>query len=174
MKKLIYLLSGVIFFLSALACSHGQPKNYSNDVDQNSILFIKNGIEGGLTEIKASGMAITNSNNQKVIAFAKMLIDDHTKANDDLKKLESDKKIDQTDTISSAHNLVLNDLSKKKGNNFDKAYLQMMVADHELAIKLFTTGTKDTDPDIAKFATATLPTLKMHLDSANAICITLK
>jgi putative membrane protein len=170
MKKLIYALSVVALSLSVLACSNGSAKN----VDQNTILFVKNGIEGGLTEIKASGMAITNSNNQRVIAFAKMLIDDHTKANDDLKKLESDKKIDETDTISSAHNLVLDGLSKKSGAAFDKAYLQIMVADHEQAIKLFTTGAKDTDPDVVKFATATLPTLKMHLDSANAICIALK
>src|SRR5476651_1380685 len=172
MKKLIYLLSAAAISLSVLACSSGTAGN--SNVDQNTVLFVKNGIEGGLTEIKASGMAITNSNNQKVIAFAKMLIDDHTKANDDLKKLETDKKIDDTDTISSAHKLVLDGLSKKSGTAFDKAYLQMMVADHEQAIKLFTTGTKDIDPDIAKFATATLPTLKMHLDTANAICIALK
>jgi len=172
MNKLIYLLSGVAVSLSVLACSNGIGSN--SNVDQNTVLFVKNGIEGGLTEIKASGLAITNSNNQKVIAFAKMLIDDHTKTNDDLKKLESDKKIDGTDTISSAHNLVLNSLSKKSGTAFDKIYLQIMVADHEQAIKLFTTATSDTDPDIAKFATATLPALKMHLDSANAICITLK
>jgi putative membrane protein len=172
MKKLIYLLSAVAVSLSVLACSNGSAKN--SKVDPNSILFVKNGIESGLTEIKASGMAITNSNNQKVIAFAKMLIDDHTKANDDLKKLESDKKIDETDTISLAHNMVLNELSKKSGTVFDKAYLQLVAVYHEQTIKLFTTGTKDTDPDIAKFAAATLPTLKMHLDSANAICVALK
>jgi putative membrane protein len=172
MKKLIYLLLAVYISLSTLGCSSGTAPN--TKVDQNTVVFVKNGIEGSLTETRASGLVITNSNNQKVIAFAKMLIDDHTKTNDDFKKLESDNKIDETDTISSAHKLVLNDLSKKSGAAFDKAYLQMMVEDHEQAIKLFTTATKAANPDIVKFATAILPTLKMHLDSANAICIALK
>ena len=103
-----------------------------------------------------------------------MLINDHTKSNDVLKKLESDKKISETDTISSAHKLMLDDLSKKTGAAFDKAYLQTMVADHEQVIKLFMTASKNTDPEIVKFANSTLPTLKLHLDSANTICIALK
>ena len=172
MKKVIHPLSAIIVSFYVLGCNQAPSK--ISDIDQNSILFVKNGIEGGLTEIKASGLAITNSNNQKVISFAKMLIDDHTKANDVLKKLESDKKISETDTISSAHKLMLDDLSKKTGAAFDKAYLQTMVADHEQVIKLFMTASKNTDPEIVKFATTTLPTLKLHLDSANAICIALK
>jgi putative membrane protein len=176
MKSLIYLATGVIFLFCAQACRDNKKgRNYNQaQEDQDGIVFIKSGIEGGLTEIKASGLAITNSNNQKVIGLAKMLIDDHTKTGDDLKQLEIEKKIYQTDTINSAHQKLLKDLSQKSGKAFDKMFLQMMVLDHEQAVILFTNASANTDSKIKMVATQNLPTIKMHLDSANAICLALK
>jgi putative membrane protein len=175
MKNLIYLLTGMIFLLFVQACGDKKGKNYNQALDdQDGIVFIKSGIEGGLTEIKASGLAITNSNNHQVIGLAKMVIDDHTKTGDDLKQLEIEKKISEKDTISSAHQQMINDLSKKSGKTFDKAYLQMMVNDHEQAVKLFTNATHNSDSKIRKIASIGLPAIKMHLDSANAICIAIK
>jgi len=176
MKNLIYLVTGLIFLLSAQACQDKKGKNYNQQQhdDQDGIVFIKSGIEGGMTEIKASGLAITNSNNQKVIGLAKMMIDDHTKVGEELKQLETDKKIIEKDTISAAHQQMITDLSKKSGAAFDKAYLQMMVADHEQAVKLFTNASTNPDKAIKKVASDNLPAIKMHLDSANAICISLK
>lgn len=176
MKHLIYLVSMGAFLVLMAACGDKHGKNYNNEAgpDQNGVLFIKNGIEGGLAEIKASGLAITNSNNQKVIGLAKMMIEDHTKAGDELKKIEADKKIDEKDTLSSAHQQAIDGLSGKSGVAFDKAYLQLMVADHTQAVDLFTTASHNPDSEINAFASKVLPTIKMHLDSANAILSTLK
>jgi putative membrane protein len=176
MKKLICLFFGAITILFIYACQDKHAKNYNTgiQVDTAGVSFINNGIEGGLAEIKASGLAITNSNNQRVIGLAKMMIDDHTKAGDDLKQIATDKKVDEKDTINAVHQQVITDLSKKSGATFDKAYLQMMVTDHEGAVRLFTVATQNADPDIKNFAAKTLPTIKMHLDSANAILTSLK
>ena len=169
MKNLAYLLITLMVLLVA-ACSEQQGKNYNKlSVDQNGILFIKNGLESGMTEIKASGLAITNSNNQRVIALAKIIIDDHTAVNDSLKKLEIDKLIVERDTINVAHEQSIDSLSKKTGAAFDKAYLQMMVADHLQAVDLFSTDSKNSDIQIQKFALKTLPALRMHLDTAQNI-----
>jgi len=176
MKNLICLFFGVItvFFIYACQDKHGKNYNTTAQVDTAGVSFINNGIEGGLTEIKASGLAITNSNNQRIIGLAKMMIDDHSKAGDDLKQIASDKKVNEKDTINAVHQQMINDLSKKSGAVFDKAYLQMMVKDHEGAIKLFTGAAQNADPDIKNFAAKTLPIIKMHLDSANAILTSLK
>jgi putative membrane protein len=156
------------------ACQERAGKNYNTVSDENGTVFIKNGIEGGLTEIKASGLAITNSNNQRVIALAKMMINDHSAARDTLKKIEMDKKVDEKDTINAAHLQMIDDLSKKSGEAFDKSYLQMMVADHEDAVKLFNNASQNRDKEISKFAASTLPIIQMHLDSANAILSSVK
>lgn len=176
MKNLIYLAAGLLLLLSAGACKDKHGKNYNQQVqnEQDGLNFIKGGIEGDLTEIKASGLAIVNSRNQRVIRLAKTVIEDHTAFGDGLDKLKNDKKLTATDTISAQHQQMLADLSKKSGRVFDKAYLQMMVTDHEEAVKLFTAASQNTDTAISKFASRTLPTIKTHLDSANAICITLK
>jgi len=175
MKNSIYLAAGMLLLFFAQACQDKKGKNYNQINDgREGIAFIKNGIEGGLMEIKASGMVITKSNNHRVISLAKMIIDDHTQFGDDLEKLKADKKITEADSISPAHQLQLNDLEKKKGAEFDKAYLQMIVVDHEGAVKLFTNAAKNPDDKIRKVAAQSLPTIKMHLDSANAICISLK
>jgi len=176
MKNLTFLALGMILFFFAQACQDNHGKNYNDTTKVDSVgrNFIKTAIEGGLTEIKASGLAITNSNNQQVIGLAKMMINDHTNADSALKKMETTKLADSTDTISGAHQQLITTLSKQKGAAFDKAYLAMMVADHQAAFDLFTNAGKSTDADVDKFAAATSRTIKMHLDSAKAVFATLK
>ncbi len=61
-------------------------------------------------------------------------------------------------------------MAKKSGKAFDKAYVNQMVDDHKKAVKLFEDASQNCkDPDLKAFAAKTLPTLKMHLDSINAI-----
>jgi putative membrane protein len=175
MKNLIYLPLVVVMLLFVHACKDKHGKNYNKTlVDDTGLSFIKNGIESGLTETKASGLVITNSSNQRVIRLAKLMLDDHTKAGDELTKIENDKRVIEKDTINADHQQMINDLSKKSGAAFDKAYLQMMVADHENAVKLFTAACQDQDSDIKKFAAKTLPTIQLHLDSARAILTSFK
>ncbi len=176
MKNLLHVVFILFIWIFTQACRQKPGKNYNQEtsVDQDGISFIKNGIEGGLTEIKASGLALTKSNNQRVIRFAKMMVDDHTKAGNELMKIESDKLVLEKDLINSNHQIVLSQLSQKSGSAFDKAYLQMMIVDHENTIKLFDGASRNTDVRISKFAVQTLPSIKMHLDSAKAINATLQ
>jgi putative membrane protein len=176
MKNLIYPFFGVIILLSVLGCKDKRGKNYNSTalVDTAGVSFIHNGIKSGLTAIKASGLAITNSNNQKVIGLAKVMIEEHTTVGDELRKIAKDKQVIENDTIDDPHLELISKLSKKTGKSFDKAYLQMMITDHEQALKLFTGATQNNDFDIKNFASKTLPIIKVHLDSANAILPTLK
>lgn len=175
MKKLAYLSFALLFLLSAESCQDRQGKNYNKEVQEiEPATFIKDAIEGSMTEIKASGLAITNSNNQKVIGLAKMLIEEHTKLDSALKELKAGEKITDSVTISNAHMAAINDISPKKGSAFDKAYLQLMVHDYGQAVKLYTAGSTGSDSKIKKIASENLPGIKMHLDSANKIYIALK
>lgn len=172
MKNLIFPLFGLIILFVLQACQQKQSKNYN--VEQENMLFVKNGIEGQLTEIAASGLVITNSNNHRIINLAKAMLDDHTNEGEGLKKIEADKKIVDKDTISGAHQKSIDSLSKKSGMAFDKSFLQLIIADHTKAVELYTTATQSKDADVSKFAVKTLPVIKAHLDSANAILGSLK
>ena len=61
-------------------------------------------------------------------------------------------------------------MNKKTGKDFDKAYIDDMVAGHRKAVNKFEDGSKHLDDaDLKNFATQTLPTLQMHQDSIKAI-----
>jgi putative membrane protein len=177
MKKLIYFLLGVTLLFTASSCQDNRhAKNYNDKTlaDDRGLSFIKNGLEGGLTEIKASELAKTKSTNPQIISFANMMIVDHTQAGEELKKIEAAKMVDANDTVSMEHQKLIASLASKTGVAFDKAYMEMMVADHEKAVQLFTEATGNTSNLIQDFSRKILTTLQMHLDSAKAINASLK
>lgn len=177
MKKLTATLLGVMILYTVSSCMDDKhAKNYNDDktLDESGASFIKQGLEAGLTEIQAAKIAETNSKNPRVISFAKMMITDHTKAGDELEKIGINKRVAEGDTINTGHQKMIADISKKSGAAFDKQYIQMMVNDHQNAVKLFTEASNNKNEQVQTFAKKTLPVLKMHLDSANAICTSLK
>ncbi|GAC1309618.1 MAG: DUF4142 domain-containing protein [Mucilaginibacter sp.] len=176
MKNLSCLALGVVALLAVSACNSKHGKNYNNEtlVDADGLSFVRNAAEGGLTEIKASGLALTKTSNQRVLALAKMMIDDHTKAGMELKKIETGKLVAGDDTINAEHRKLIAELSAKSGAAFDKAYIDMMVNDHEQASKLFAGASRNNAVAIKDFATKTFPVIQMHLDSAKAVQASLK
>jgi len=178
MKKALHLLLACFIIIGMQSCMDNRhAKNYNDKtlVDDGGLSFIKDGLEGGMTEIKASKLAKANSSNPRIISLADMMITDHTQAGGELKKIEAAKLVDaRGDTISMDHQKQIEALKDKKGAEFDKAYIEMMVADHEKAIELFTEATGNTSNLIQNFSRKTLPTIRMHLDSAKAIAASLK
>jgi putative membrane protein len=74
------------------------------------------------------------------------------------------------DSVSTDHQKAAADLSKKTGKNFDKAYIDMQVKDHEKTVDLFEKGSKDVkDTELKTFIDNTLPKLKAHLDAAKSL-----
>lgn len=177
MKKLIYPVLGLVFVFSVQSCMDNYKAKYLQEktlADDLGISLIKNGIEGGMTEIAASNIAVKNSQNPQVISLAKMMIEDHTQANKTLDSIESDKLISEKDTISGEHKELLDSLQTKTGAAFDKAYIAMMIKDHGEAVELFEEASHDKNQTIQDFARQTLPTIEEHLDKAKEIQTSLK
>jgi putative membrane protein len=99
-----------------------------------------------------------------------MMVTDHTQAGDQLKQLAATKNITLPASLSDDSQKKLDNLSKKTGKDFDKGYTDAMLKDHKDAVDKFQKGSNDLkDADLKNFATQTLPTLQMHLDSIKAI-----
>jgi putative membrane protein len=176
MKNAIFLVLGIATLFLMQACHQKKGKNYNQQatkIDQQGLNFIRMAAEGGLAEIKASGIALTKTNNQRIIAFAKMMVSDHTQAGNELKKIKTDNNVTEKDSVSADHQKIIGDLENLPGRAFDKAYMQMMMDDHQQAVSLFSTATTNGEPAIKNFAKKTLPTIQMHLDSANTILASL-
>ena len=98
-----------------------------------------------------------------------MMVDDHSKANDELKALAAKKNVTLPANIGS-HKSTLDELTGLSGAEFDKEYVEEMVDDHETDVAAFQRQADNgTDPEVKAFAAKTLPVLKKHLDAIKAI-----
>jgi putative membrane protein len=138
------------------------PKEDSNFVHQAAI--------GGMTEVKLGNIAQQQASNAQVKQFGARMVKDHSKANDELKQLASRKGIDVPPELDSKHQKDVDQLQKKQGAEFDRAYMDHMVEDHRKDVSDFRKeANAGKDPDIKAFAAKTLPTLEEHLQMAESI-----
>ncbi|MEO7538513.1 MAG: DUF4142 domain-containing protein [Pyrinomonadaceae bacterium] len=131
--------------------------------------FIKEAGEGGMEEVALGKLATQRSKNAEVKKFGQMMVDDHSKAKEELKALAGKKNI-PVPADMGAHKSEVDSLSALAGPDFDKKYVEMMVGDHEKDVAAFQMqADNSSDPDVKAFAAKTLPTLKKHLDAIQAI-----
>ncbi len=143
-------------------------------VDDKTHDFMNEAAMGGMAEVQLGKLAQEKASNPRVKAFGEMMVRDHSAANDDLKSIAGKKSVTLPADMGK-HQDHYNDLSKKSGHDFDKAYMKMMVDDHQDDIDAFEkTANNGTDPEVKTFASQKLPTLRKHLDSAKAINKSLK
>jgi putative membrane protein len=132
--------------------------------------FMKDTAMAGSAEVELGKLASTKAANAEVKKFAQMMVTDHTKAGTELKALAAKKNLTLPADMDSSHKSELESLKGKTGADFDRAYVDDMVSDHEKAVSDFQSKANNaSDPDVKAFATKTLPTLQKHLDAIKAI-----
>lgn len=131
--------------------------------------FVDAATEAGIAEIVTGNLAQEKSQNTEIKAFAKQMVTDHTKANEELTALAGKLDIEVPDDAA------LTDKVKKmilewRDDSFDKSYLNNQVDAHEKAVELFQKEANSSDKDELKaFAAKTLPTLEKHLQHAKEL-----
>lgn len=86
-------------------------------------------------ELEAAQMAVERSTNEQVIAYARRMIADHEENN---RKLETvgvrPARGEFTNKMERKHKSLSNRLGRLEGANFDRAYMNAMIEDHEMVI----------------------------------------
>jgi putative membrane protein len=132
--------------------------------------FIKKAAQGGLAEVQLGQLATEKADSSDVKQFGQKMVDDHGKANDQLKQVASNKGVTIPDKLSAKDAATKARLEKLSGKAFDRAYMRDMVMDHTKDVSEFRTESKTAkDPDVKNFASETLPTLQDHLKQAKSI-----
>jgi len=106
-------------------------------MDEPTKAFIADAATGGMMEVELGKLAEEKAKRQSIKDFGKMMVDDHTKINNDLKDIVSKKDIDLPAGITADQTKEIDKLSKKSGADFDKAYVDMMVDDHKKRYRCF-------------------------------------
>ncbi len=129
--------------------------------------FVNDAAEGGMMEVQLGKMAAEKGGSEGVKQFGQRMVDDHSKANDQLKEVASKNNMELPTSLTGKHQAMVDKMSKLSGTAFDKAYMKGMVKDHEEDIHAFENEAQNgNNPDVKQFATSTLPVLKEHLQMA--------
>jgi len=132
--------------------------------------FAMKAADGGMAEVELGRLAAQKGTNDRVKQFGQKMVEDHTKANDDLKQAAGQAGIELPADTSAKHKQLVQKLSGLSGAAFDKAYMDAMVKDHVEDVAEFEKASKAPgNSPIRTFAASTLPTLKEHLQMAREI-----
>ncbi|MGB0007296.1 MAG: DUF4142 domain-containing protein [Candidatus Sulfotelmatobacter sp.] len=135
--------------------------------------FVREAAQGGMAEVELGKLATEKASSPEVKKFGQRMVNDHSKANEQLKEVASSQGITLPSNLSAKDEMTKEHLSKLSGEQFDKAYMSDMVKDHTQDVADFQQEANSaSDPAVKEFAEKTLPVLKSHLREARQIAPT--
>lgn len=131
----------------------------------NDMQFYQDAMMGDHKEIAASQLEIKSGSSADVKQVAQKIMADHT---------DLDKKLMAAGGSMPSDNMpvdtAMSDLQAKSGADMDRAFVKMMVADHQEDIPKFENAARNAStPKAQKLAADALPTLRDHLQSVQKL-----
>lgn len=131
--------------------------------EQNDADFVYKVVESNYAEIKLAQIAAQRSTDPTVKQIATKIVDDHTKALNELKVLAQSKAIGVPVQETDQAKRKLKRFSDKSKEDFDKEWCKEMMDIHDSNIDDFEKRLDKTEDEALKaWINKTLPTLKMH------------
>jgi putative membrane protein len=122
-------------------------------------------------EIQAGRLAVKKADHPAYLDFAQLMIADHSKTSEELKKmLPQLQGVQLPLDLDSARQAKIEKLNSLSGVAFERQYKAEQVDGHKQAIAIFQKYAQSGDnPDLKNWAEATLPLLRTHLQQAEAL-----
>lgn len=152
-------------FMVALAASMLMGTSaWSDKTTPAEKTFVAKAASGGMAEVKMGQLAVEKGTSPTVKKFGQKMVDDHSKANDELKAIASKKNLQLPTEVDSKQQATYDKLAKLSGGDFDKAYMDAMVKDHNEDVREFkkATSTAGMDADVKAWAEKTLGVIEQH------------
>ena len=138
----------------------GAGKAMLNSVDK---MFIMKAEQSNIAEIKTSQLALKKATKQGLKDFGQHMIDDHTKAEDDLKQVASSKGVSLPTDTDAKNKAAYAKLQKLSGAAFDASYAKVQKDGHDATIAVFQKEISGgQDADVKAFAQKYLPAIQDH------------
>jgi putative membrane protein len=163
------LLSGPAFAQHPMA---GPQRNATaqHELSQKDREFMKNAAIGGMAEVELGKLAQQNGHSPDVKSFGARMVQDHSRANDQLTNIAKDRGVQLPQQLDTEHMSMRDRLTKLQGDAFDRAYIKMMVADHDKDVKEFRREAQTgQDRELKRFARETLTVIEQHDQLAHNI-----
>ncbi|HXE56382.1 MAG TPA: DUF4142 domain-containing protein [Gemmatimonadales bacterium] len=126
---------------------------------------------GGMKEVELASIAAQRAANAKVKDFARRLVSDHRKANNELRQLASRNNVTLPQQLEGGQADDVQELAQRQGAEFDRAFIDRMVEDHQETVDRLQEIGEDAEanPDLKQWAGKTLPVIRQHLQTAQSL-----
>lgn len=133
-------------------------------VSKDDELLMMQLAQTNIAEINAGKLAEQKSSSEQVKSFAKKMVDDHTKALDDLKQIAMSKGVTLPSEPNRQQQAMENKLSALSGEKFDKQYVEQSGSrahkdTHRLLQRV---SSRARDADLKAYASKIMPTVESH------------
>jgi putative membrane protein len=119
--------AAVLAFASAPLLAQSVDSTAQTGTMQNmdATAFVKMAASGGMFELQSSQMALSRAQNEQIKSFAQKMIDDHTKANEELTAAAKNDNIDTPAGVemNAKHKQMLDQLEAAQSAQFDQLYV---------------------------------------------------
>lgn len=158
---------------AALPVNNGAPVNNNVPAPRVSARdrsFFDDAARGGMAEVTLGGLAKERAQRDEVKQFAQRMIDDHSKAGEELNQIGAKLNLTAPRELPRQHRAMMDKLGRLSGAAFDKQYMQHMLEDHKKDVAAFRKqADMGTDGALKSFALNKLPTLESHLAQAQEV-----
>lgn len=167
---------------AVLLCAAGSSSSIAQDTATSAQSaaakeFVEKAGTSGLAEVEMGELGAQKATNGQVKAFAKRMMADHKKANEELETVIKGKGLQSKGlqipaSRSDMHKTTMEKFHQQEvGKDFDRDYMEQMVEDHKTDVELFETAADNEklDPNLRGYAKRILPTLRDHLSQAQTI-----
>ncbi len=129
--------------------------------------FVTQAAQASLAEVQLANLAQQRASSDEVKEYARKMVQDHTKANNELKQLAAQKQLTVPTTLDAKHQAAKAQLSGLSGEPFDNTYMSLMQQDHANVVALFQQqSNQGQDADLKNWAAKMVPTLQAHGEMA--------
>ena len=129
--------------------------------------FVMAAASSNLFEIEAGNLAMQNASDQKVKDYARMMVDHHTMANQQLQTIASQMGVTLPQTMMDIHQVMIDKIDDKTGSEFDEDYMDTMETAHKMDITMYEAKNNNaTDQNLKAYVAKTLPILQKHHQTA--------
>ena len=147
-----------------------RPMSESTQLTEVDRTFANKASTGGKQEVELGRLAAQQASNADVKSFANRMVQDHSKAGDELMQITNRLGVTVPSQDDPSFNQKRDNLAKLKAAEFDRAYMNEMVDGHTKVASDFesylNTGT---NADLKAWTSKTLPTVREHLQMAKDV-----
>ncbi|MEG4234067.1 DUF4142 domain-containing protein [Microcoleus sp. Pol11C3] len=139
-----------------------------NSLSSRDRAFVMQAGQLSMLEVELGRLAVQRGSSAGVKQYGQEMVDEHTRANQELMQLVMQKQVELPTEMSTQNTAFMERLSGLSGTSFDRAYKQAMIESHNQAIALFQAQSQQgQDPELKAWATQKLPNLQAHLKMVN-------